>query len=395
MKKKLAGAWLCTIIMATALFGCALSTKTGNDPVNTPDEEPEQTNTTVSNETVPDQEEPDDTVAGGRKIAISMPAQSVQRWVSDSEKMKQELEAKGYEVDIQFAEDDPKQQAAQMESFVQEKADCIIVVPIDSKELTAAAEEAKKAEIPVIAYDRLLMDTDAIYYYATFDHKGVGRMIGQKIERQAGLEDLSNGAYKTIEFFMGDQEDSDYNLIYQGLMEVLQPYLDDGRLICKSGRTSFEDTSISEWSQETAREWCKNYLAGYYTDEELDICATAYDGFAYGCKEALQAAGYIDDNWPVISGQDCEMQACRNILDGTQSFSVYKDSGLLAQKCVAMIDAVISEIEPEINDTEQYHNHVLTVPTYVCTPVAVDKDNLQEVLIDSGYYTKEQIEDAE
>ena len=271
MKKKLAGAWLCTIIMATALFGCALSTKTGNDPVNTPDEEPEQTNTTVSNETVPDQEEPDDTVAGGRKIAISMPAQSVQRWVSDSEKMKQELEAKGYEVDIQFAEDDPKQQAAQMESFVQEKADCIIVVPIDSKELTAAAEEAKKAEIPVIAYDRLLMDTDAIYYYATFDHKGVGRMIGQKIERQAGLEDLSNGAYKTIEFFMGDQEDSDSNLIYQGLMEVLQPYLDDGRLICKSGRTSFEDTSISEWSQETAREWCKNYLAGYYTDEELDI----------------------------------------------------------------------------------------------------------------------------
>jgi len=178
-------------------------------------------------------------------------------------------------------------------------------------------------------------------------------------------------------------------------MEVMQPYLDDGRLVCKSGRTSFEDTCISRWSQDTAREWCKNYLAGYYTDEELDICATAFDGLAYGCREALQSAGYIADNWPVISGQDCEAVACKNILDGTQSFSIYKDSRLLAQKCVTMIDSVVADTEPEINDTEQYHNNVIAVPSYLCTPVAVDKDNLKETLIDSGYYTQEQIDNAE
>lgn len=393
MKKKIAGALLCTIIMAAVLFGCAFSTKTGNDPVHTPDEEPDKT--VVSQETITDPKEPDDTIGGGRKIAISMPSQSEPRWMNDSENMKKELEAKGYEVDIRFAQDHPQQQASDIESFVQEKADCIIVVPIDSKPLTAAAESAKNAKIPVIAYDRLLMDTDAVYYYVTFDHKGVGKIIGQKIEQQAGLEDLSNGEYKTIEFFMGCPDDNNSYLIYEGLMEVLQPYLDDGRLICKSGRTSFEDTCISGWSQETAREWCKNYLAGYYTDEELDICATAFDGFAYGCKDALQAAGYIADNWPLITGQDCEAAACRNILDGTQSFSVYKDTRLLAQKCVTMIDSVMLEIEPEINDNGQYHNHVLAVPSYLCTPVAVDKDNLQEVLIDSGYYTKEQVEVAE
>ena len=396
MKKKILCALLCTVMTAATLFGCGKDAETGNDPVNTPDDTGDtpddisQDSGTDDNET-----DSDDTVGNGRKIALAMPGQSDQRWIDDAENMKKELEAKGYSVDIQFAGDDPQQQASQIESFVKEKADCIVVVPVDSKELTAVAEEAKKADIPVISYDRLLMDTDAVYYYMAFDHKGIGRTIGLTIEAKAELDDLADDEYKTIEFFMGSPDDSNSYLIYTGLMEVLQPYLDNGKLVCRSGRTSFEDTCISGWSQETAQEWCKNYLAGYYTDEELDICATAFDGFAYGCKKALQSTGYIEDNWPIISGQDCEAMACRNILDGTQTFSVYKDTRLLAQKCVSMIDSVIAETEPEINDTEQYDNHVLTVPSYLCTPVAVDKDNLKEVLIDSGYYTQDQIDTAE
>lgn len=398
MKKKILCALLCTVMTAAILFGCGTDTETGNDPVNTPDDTSGQTDLpqdSGTDETDSGETDPDETVGGGRKIALAMPDQSDQRWTDDAEYMKKELEAKGYSVEIQYAGDNPQQQASQIENFVKEKADCIVIVPVDSKELTAAAEEAKKADIPVISYDRLLMDTDAVYYYTAFDHKGIGRVIGQTIEEKAGLDDLADDEYKTIEFFMGCPDDPNSSLIYTGLMEVLQPYLDNGKLVCKSGRTSFEDTCISKWSQETAQEWCKNYLAGYYTDEELDICAAAYDGFAYGCKEALQSAGYIEDNWPVISGQDCEALACRNILDGTQSFSVYKDTKLLAQKCVSMIDCVISETEPEINDTEQYHNNVLTVPSYLCTPVAVDKDNLEDVLIDSGYYTQDQIDAAQ
>lgn len=394
MKKKILGVLLCTVMAAAALFGCGKDAETGNNPVNTPDDTTDQTDDQPQDSKTDDTAS-EDTVGNGRKIALAMPSQSVKRWTDDAENMRKELEAKGYSVDIQFAEDNPQQQASQIENFVREKADCIVVVPVDSKELTAVAEEAKKADIPVISYDRLLMDTDAVYYYATFDNKGIGRIIGQTIEEKAGLEKLADDEYKTIEFFMGCPDDNNSYLIYAGLMEVLQPYLDNGKLVCKSGRTSFEDTCISRWSQETAQEWCKNYLAGYYTDEELDICATAFDGFAYGCKEALQAAGYIEDNWPIISGQDCETTACRNILDGTQTFSVYKDTRLLAQKCVSMIESVISETEPEINDTEQYNNHVLTVPSYLCTPVAVDKDNLEEMLIDSGYYTQDQIDAAE
>ena len=141
MKKKRFGAWLCTIILATMLFGCSASTKTGNDPVNTPDDTSDQPDTAADSKA--DDTQANDTEGGGKKIAISMPTQSVQRWIDDSENMKKELEAKGYEVEIQFAGDNPQQQAAQIQSFVEQKVDCMVVVPIDSKELTAVAEDAK------------------------------------------------------------------------------------------------------------------------------------------------------------------------------------------------------------------------------------------------------------
>lgn len=402
MKKRRLGTLLCTAGLAAMLFGCSFSRQTGNHSVNPPDSTPDDSdlNSGLNSDQNEDQQtKTDDTTLpdtkGGKKIAISMPSESVKRWQDDSQVLKKELEAKGYEVDIQFAEDQPQQQAAQIKEFVKQQADCMIVVPIDSKELTEAAEEAKKAEIPIISYDRLLMDTDAVYYYVAFDQKGAGTLIGQAIAQKAGLDDLADGEYKTIEFFMGGPDDDTSKRVYEGLMEVMQPYLDDGRLVCKSGRTSFENTCIADWSQETAKEWCKNYLAGYYTDEELDICAAASDGLAYGCIEALQEAGYIADNWPVVSGQDCEPLACKNISDGTQTFSVYKDTSLLAQKCAVMIDSVLEQTEPEINDVEQYHNNILQVPSYLCSPSVVDKDNLKETLIDSGYYTQEQIDSAQ
>src|SRR5690606_13928193 len=97
---------------------------------------------------------------------------------------------------------------------------------------------------------------------------------------------------------------------YNGVMEILQPYLDDGTLVCKTGRTKFEDTAILRWSQETAQQWCENYLSGYYADEKLDIACTVFDGFAYGVRAALEGAGYsVDKDWPIITGQDAELMA--------------------------------------------------------------------------------------
>ena len=330
---------------------------------------------------------------GGGKVGVAMPTQSSERWINDGANMKKQLEGLGYEVDLQYAEDDVQMQVSQIENMIASGVNCLVIASIDSSVLVNVEEQAKNAGIPIIAYDRLLMDTDAVSYYATFDNKGVGTAIGEYIKEKKELDKAkAEGKSYTIEFFMGSPDDNNALFLYNGLMEVLQPYLDDGTLVCESGRTSFEDTCILRWSQETAQQNCENYLTGFYADKKLDICASAFDGFAYGCKAALEGAGYkVGEDWPLITGQDAELMATKNIISGYQTMSIYKDTRLLAEKCVTMVQAVLEGAEPEINDTEQYNNGKIVVPSYLCTPVAVDKDNYKEIIVEGGYYTEEQL----
>lgn len=329
----------------------------------------------------------------GKRVGVAMPTQSSERWINDGANMKKQLEALGYTVDLQYAEDDVQTQVSQIENMIASGANCLVIASIDSSALVNAEAQAKEAGIPIIAYDRLLMDTDAVSYYATFDNKGVGTAIGNYIKEAKDLDGAkAAGKSYTVEFFMGSPDDNNALFLYNGLMEVLQPYLDDGTLVCKSGRTSFEDTCILRWSQETAQQNCENYLTGFYADDKLDICASAFDGFAYGCKSALEGAGYkVGQDWPLITGQDADLMAVKNIISGYQTMTIYKDTRLLAEKCVTMVQAVLEGAQPEINDTEQYNNGKIVVPAYLCTPVAVDKDNYQKVIVDSGYYTADQL----
>lgn len=385
MKKKMLGVLLSAVMVMGMLSGCGSKADSASSDAGS----------TTADATTDDAVDEavdavDDAVAStGKKVGVAMPTQSSERWINDGANMKAQLEALGYEVDLQYAEDDVQAQVSQIENMIASGVDCLVIASVDSSALVNVEKSAKEAGIPIIAYDRLLMDTDAVSYYATFDNKGVGTAIGEYIETKMDLANASESY--TIEFFMGSPDDNNALFLYNGLMEVLQPYLDNGTLVCKSGRTSFDDTCILRWSQETAQQNCENYLTGFYADEDLDICATAFDGFAYGCKAALESAGYTEANWPLVTGQDAELMATKNIIAGTQTMSIYKDTRLLAEKCVTMVQAVLEGAEPEINDTDQYNNGVITVSSYLCTPVAVDKDNYKEVIVDGGYYTEEQL----
>ena len=393
MKKKVLGAFLSVAMVASMLVGCGggeaapaaeTAAPAADEAAPAADEAP------AADAPAADAAEAAEAPAasGGKKVGVAMPTQSSERWINDGANMKAQLEALGYEVDLQYAEDDVQAQVSQIENMIASGVNCLVIASIDSDALVNVEAQAKEAGIPIIAYDRLLMNTDAVSYYATFDNKGVGTAIGKYIEENAGLDPADP---KTIEFFMGSPDDNNAHMLYAGLMEVLQPYLDNGALVCKSGRTSFDDTCILRWSQETAQQNCENYLTGFYADEDLDICATAFDGFAYGCKAALEGAGYTDANWPMITGQDAELMATKNIISGKQTMSIYKDTRLLAEKCVTMVQAVLEGAEPEINDTEQYNNGKIVVPSYLCTPVAVDQSNYKEIIVEGGYYTEEQL----
>lgn len=387
MKRKLCSIVLGTAMAASLLAGC------GGSAAGTPAAAAATTAAQSEAKSEAGSTEAPVQTGAGRKVGVAMPTQSSERWINDGANMKKQLEALGYEVDLQYAEDDVQMQVSQIENMIASGVNCLVIASIDSSALVNVEEQAKNAGIPIIAYDRLLMDTDAVSYYATFDNKGVGTAIGEYIKETKKLDEAkADGQSYTIEFFMGSPDDNNALFLYNGLMEVLKPYLDDGTLMCKSGRTSFEDTCILRWSQETAQQNCENYLTGFYADEKLDIAATAFDGFAYGCKAAFEGAGYkVGVDWPLITGQDAELMATKNIISGYQTMSIYKDTRLLASKCVTMVQAVMEGTEPEINDTEQYNNGKIVVPSYLCTPVAVDQSNYEKIIIEGGYYTAEQL----
>lgn len=335
-----------------------------------------------------------DTSGAGKRIGVAMPTQSSQRWIDDGANIKSELEALGYEVDVQFAEDDVQAQVSQIENLITNGADCLVVAAVDSSALVNVLGEAKNNNIPVIAYDRLLMDTDAVSYYATFDNEGVGVAIGTYIEEKMELATAEeDGRSYNIEFFMGSPDDNNAVFLDRGVHSVLDQYLESGVLVCQSGQVDFDQTNTLRWSQETAQKRCEDILSGFYGDgENLDIIASAFDGLSYGVASALTGAGYtIDDGWPLITGQDAELMAIKNIISGTQTMTIFKDTRVLAEKAVSMVQAVLEGKEPEINDTTNYNNNISTVPSYLCTPVAVDADNYEVELIDTGYYTADQI----
>ena len=375
MKKKLLGALLSVAMVASLLVGCGAQTTESAAPAADSGESTEAAAPAAE--------------SNGKRVAVAMPTQSSERWINDGNNMKTQLEALGYEVDLQYAEDDVQAQVSQIENMIAAGADCLVIASIDSSALVNVEAQAKAAGIPIIAYDRLLMDTDAVSYYATFDNKGVGTAIGKYIVDHAGATPDSP---KTIELFMGSPDDNNAHMLYAGLMEQIQPLLDDGSLVCLSGQLDFDSNCTLRWDQQTAMKRCEDLLTGYYADQDLDIVATAYDGLAYGCMAALEGAGYaVGTKCPLITGQDAELMATKHIISGKQTMSIAKDTRKLAEKCVTMVQAVLEGAEPEINDTTTYNNNVIVVPSFLCTPEPVDKDNYKEILVDSGYYTEEQL----
>lgn len=343
-----------------------------------------------------------DTAEGGAggKIGVSMPTQSLQRWNQDGSNMKAELEAEGYEVDLQYAGDnDIPTQVSQIENMIAGGCEVLVVAAIDGSSLTTALQGAAEKGIPVIAYDRLIMDSEAVSYYATFDNYKVGQMQGQYIVDALDLEN-AEGPFN-IELVTGAPDDNNVNFFFGGAMDVLQPYIDSGKLVVPSGQTEKAQCATANWSTEEAQKRFENIISsvGYGPNGvKLDAVLCSNDSTSYGVQNALQAAGYTADNMPIITGQDCDKPNVKNIVSGLQSMSVFKDTRTLAEKVVGMVDAIMKGTEPEINDTETYDNGTETydngtgvIPSYLCDPVVVTVDNYKEMLIDSGYYTEADI----
>ena len=321
-------------------------------------------------------------------IGVAMPTQDLQRWNQDGENMKKELEAKGYEVDLQYAGNEVSTQVSQVENMIANGDELLVVASIEGDSLGTVLAQAKENNIPVISYDRLIMNTDAISYYATFDNYLVGKTQGQFLVDALDL-DNTDGPYN-IEFVTGDPGDNNVNFFFGGAMDVLQPYIDEGKLAVPSGQMTKDEVATANWSTETAQSRFENILSSYYADgTNLDAVLASNDSTALGVENAL-AANYTGE-YPIITGQDCDIANMPNIIDGKQAMSVFKDTRTLASKVVEMVDAIMQGGEAPVNDTETYDNGTGVIPSFLCEPVVCTADNYKELLVDSGYYTEDQL----
>jgi putative multiple sugar transport system substrate-binding protein len=324
-------------------------------------------------------------------VGISMPTKTSTRWISDGESMVKEFQAMGYATDLQFADDDIPNQLAQIENMITKGADVLVIAAIDGSTLTDTLFKAKEAGVLVIAYDRLLVNSENVDFYATFDNFGVGVIMGSQIEE--GL-DLKNAAGPfNIELFGGSPDDTNAFYFYDGAMSVLQPYIDSGKLVVQSGQTGMDRVSTLRWDGIVAQARMENLLSAFYTDKRVDAVLSPYDGLSIGIISALKSVGYgtAGQPMPVVTGQDAEVASVKAMIAGEQTYTVFKDTRELAKQTAAMVDAALKGLEVPINDTKTYDNGVKIVPSYLLTPFSVDITNYEKYLVESGYYTADQL----
>jgi len=365
--KKLLGIAATTVAAALVLSGCASS----STPAETTD----------------------GAAVEGGLIGVSMPTQSSTRWISDGESIKAELEGQGFEVDLQYAEDDIPTQVNQLEGMLTKGAKALIIAAIDGTQLTDVLQAAKDAGVPVISYDRLIRDSENVDYYATFDNFKVGvqqatsMLVGMGVyasEDSTSADGPNAAGPWNIELFAGSLDDNNAFFFFNGAMSVLQPLIDSGVLVVKSGQTTIEQVATLRWDGAVAQKRMEDILVGNYADgSQVHGVLSPYDGLSRGIIAALTDAGY--SKMPTIVGQDAEVLSVKAMLAGEQYSTIFKDTRELAKVAAGMALAILKGETPETNDTTTYDNGVKVVPSYLLTPYIVTVDNYKELLIDSGY----------
>ena len=329
---------------------------------------------------------------GAKTVGIAMPTKSLERWNRDGDYLKAQFEAAGYAVELKYSDNDTDQQNNDIQAMIADKVDLLIIAAIDGDSLSQTLADAKSAGIPVIAYDRLIMNTDAVSYYVSFDNYTVGVLQGEFVKNALDLDNAA-GPFN-IEFTAGDPADNNAGYFFNGAYDTLKPYIDEGKLVIPSGKTTFEPVATPSWSTDTALENMQNTLASYYSDGTvLDVALCSNDSTALGVAQAI-TSDYAGDNTPIVTGQDGDIANLRNIVDGIQTMTVYKnvsdEAGVTLDVAKAILEGKTPDGSLQLSaeaayDTSSYDNGTGIIPSFLLVPWTVTKDDLQK-LVDTGLY---------
>jgi putative multiple sugar transport system substrate-binding protein len=333
-------------------------------------------------------------------IGVVMPTRSEERWNKDGNAVKEGLERLGYTVDLQFSDDDIPTQLNQIDNMITNGVKALVIASIDGSSLGTQLENARAAKIPVISYDRLLMQSPNVDYYVSFDNYKVGRQMGQILVN--GLV-LDNPAKRPInlELFAGSPDDNNSVGFYQGAIDVLKPYLDSGVVAIPSGQIERTVIGTLRWDAAEAQKRMENLLSRYYSGNVvLDGILSPYDPISLSCLEACKAVGYgsaAGKPLPVVGGQDCIVASVKSIMGSEQYATVLKDTRSLGAATVELVDKIMNGQTVTGLDTASYPNGATVngnpyiVPSLLLDSVIVTKDNVQQDVIDTGYHTRAEL----
>lgn len=333
-----------------------------------------------------------------KTVGIAMPTKSLERWNRDGAYLDEQFKAAGYNTIVTYSDNKNEQQVNDIQNMLSQGVDLLIVAAIDGNGLNTVMNDAGAAGIPVIAYDRLIMN-DNSSYYVSFDNYTVGKLQGEYV-RDALQLDSAAGPFN-MEFTAGDPADNNAGYFFNGAMDVIKPYIDSGKVIVKSGQTAFDQVATDQWQTDVALDRAQTVLASYYSDgSQLDAWLCSNDSTSLGVTQAIQA-DYAGSNAVVITGQDGDEANLHNIKDGAQSMTVYK---AVANEAVVTLDlakAILdgSTIDASLisaagwsfdcaYDTDSYETtpgH--KCPSFLLVPDVVTADNMEEKLVTPGYYT--------
>ena len=325
------------------------------------------------------------------KIGILLPEErSDMNGSLERAELKSRLEENGYDAALYFAKEDADTQISQIRELLQdENLKALVISPVDPYSLSDVLQEASDQSIPVIDYDDLIMDTDKIKYYVTFNTRAIGNEIGKNIVKQAELDKVrEDRGCRTIEFLMGSLDDDASLFLFNGIMEVLGEYVEDGTLVCRSGRTTFDQNGIADENTADAMTQLNSVISEFYSLEKTpDIICTASDAFALAAMDILENEEIYpgDENWPLITGLNADTDAVKSVAEGKMGFTVMMDRRDLAEACATLVDTYLKGDDVEVSNYSQYDNGVKIIGTVTCDGKLIDKDNYQ-ILVDNGFY---------
>ncbi len=303
-------------------------------------------------------------------IGLSMATFRTERWARDRDMFTEKAREFGAEVNVMSADDDADLQNRQAENMILQGVDVLVVVAHDGEKASYIVEKAHEAGIKVIAYDRLIKDSD-LDYYITFDNVKVG-----EVQAQGVVDVVSKGDFAYIG---GSPTDNNAFLVKEGSFKVLQPLIDSGDI------EIVVEEFTEGWKPELAYETMKNYLEE--NDGKIDAVVAANDGTASGVITALEEYG-LAGTVPV-SGQDASLGACQAIVEGKQTVTVYKPIRDIAYKAAEMAVAAANGNTAETNTV--VNNGQKDVPSYLLDVVAVTKENIMETVIKDGFQSYDNV----